>query len=331
MYALINRTGCTVHQQLLLDANAEEQLLIVVKASFLIAGERLTPRPAKIVLADRYHGDPLRSSLAAAGEVVLHKPRPDLLLAGNAYPARAGDSAGHVSFRVGAWSKAAAIVGDRTWTRGLAGLRPSAPRAFDVVPLRYERAFGGADLDASPPVGSLENPVGVGQVPAKEGAPLPNIEHPEQLLRAAGERPPACSFGPIPPHWEPRRGLHGTFGDAWLRTRMPLPPHDADPRAAQCAPPDQVYPEPLRGDEEVELHGVRPGGAALAFRLPGLQLRVFVHDGDGPCELTTALDTLHIDAAAPRVDLTWRASFSVHERLEAPRWVLVEAIGGAHG
>jgi len=35
---------------------------------------------ADIVLADHYRSDPARSSLAAAGEVTLGKPRPDLLL-----------------------------------------------------------------------------------------------------------------------------------------------------------------------------------------------------------------------------------------------------------
>jgi len=39
---------------------------------------------------------------------------------------------------------------------------------------------------------------------------------------------------------------------------MPLPPLDANPRAAQVAPPDQIYPTALQGGEEVEIRGVRP-------------------------------------------------------------------------
>ncbi len=45
------------------DGEAEEHLLIVVKASFFIDGEQLTDTPATIILADRYFDDPLRTSL----------------------------------------------------------------------------------------------------------------------------------------------------------------------------------------------------------------------------------------------------------------------------
>lgn len=327
MFTLINRTGCHVHPQLMLDAHAEEHLLVVVKASFFIEADRLMATEAEVVLADRYHGDPAASSLAAAGEVVLGKPRPDLLLSGNAYPARPGDPTGVVSFRVGGWSKDALVFGDRTWTRGLAGLRPSSPQPFEAVPLVYERAFGGADLEAKPPVGCSENPVGVGMIGCCAGSPLPNLEHPRQHLEAPGDRPPPRAFGPIPPHWQPRRGLHGTLDSAWQRTRLPLPPLDADPRAAQVAPADQVYPTALRGGEEVEIRGVRPGGEWLVFRLPVMQVRVTVHDGRRQLDLPSALDTLHVDGEACRVDLTWRASVSVHERLDDLEWVRVEATG----
>lgn len=319
-----------MHLQQLLDADGEEHLLIVVKASFHVLGDRLVATDTDIVLADRYRGDPIRSSLAAAGEITLGKPRPDLLLTGNAYPGAPGETTGWVSFRVGAWSKELAVLGDRTWTPGLLGLRPGAPQPFTAIPLIYEHAFGGADLDAQPPTGCEENPVGVGRVGCRAGSPLPNLEDPQDRLESPDDRPPPRAFGPIPPHWQPRRGLHGTLDAAWLRDRMPLPPLDADPRRAQVAPPDQVYPAPLRGEEEVEVRGARPGGEVLAFRLPGMQVRVAVHDGQRVLELPTVLDTLHVDAEAVRVDLTWRASISVHVRLDDLQWVRVEATGAPH-
>lgn len=101
MFSLINRTDLKVQPQLLLDAHGEERLLLVLKASFIIGPGRLLPTEAEIILADRYRGDPTCSSLAVAGEVVLHKPLPDLLLSGNAYSAERGDTTGIVSFRVG--------------------------------------------------------------------------------------------------------------------------------------------------------------------------------------------------------------------------------------
>ncbi|WP_170136133.1 DUF2169 family type VI secretion system accessory protein [Nannocystis exedens] len=328
MFTLTNRTPCQVHTQLVLDPRAEEHLLVLAKASFSIEAGQLVSAEAELVLADRYRGDPTASSLVAAGEVVLAKPLPDLLLSGNAYPSEPGGTTGHVSFRVGAWSKDALIFGDRTWTRGITGLSPGAPQPFETVPLIYERAFGGAGLDGRPPLECAENPVGVGLVGCQAGAPLPNLEHPRHRLAAPGDRPPPRSFGPIPPHWGPRRGLHGTLDAAWQRTRLPLPPLDGDPRAAQVAPPDQVYPTMLRGDEEVEIRGVQPGGAWLTFRLPSMHVQVIVHDGKHRRALPTVLDTLHVDAEARRLDLTWRASTSVHERFDELAWVLVDRTGG---
>jgi len=327
VFSLINRSDLRAQPQLVLDAQGEERLLLVLKASFAIAPGRLLSTEAEIMLTDRYRGDPTSSSLSVAGEVVLHKPLPDLLLSGNAYPAERGGATGVVLFRVGSWFKDAMIFGDRVWTRGVAGLRPGAPEPFESIPLAYEHAFGGADLTGTP-VGCAENPVGVGMINCRSGAPLPNLEHPRHRLGSPGDRPPPRAFGPIPPHWQPRRGLHGTFDAAWQRTRMPLPPLDADPRAAQVAPPDQIYPAELAGGEKVEIRGVRPGGDWLTFSIPRLRVRVAVHDGRDVRELLTALDTLHVDAEALRLDLTWRANVSVHDGIDNLAWVRIDAEGG---
>jgi hypothetical protein len=328
--SLINPTRFCTQPQLVLDARGEERLLLVMKASFELCDEGLQPTDAEVVLADQYRGDPANSSLAAASEVVLFKPQPDLLLSGHAYPTERGGTAALVSFRVGAWSKDALVFGDRVWTRGVSGLRPGAPQPFERIPLVYERAFGGADLTRTPPLGCPENPVGVGMVDCRAGSPVPNLEHPRHLLEAAGDRPPPRAFGPIPPHWQPRLSLHGTFDAEWQRTRMPLPPLDADPRAAQVAPPDQLYPRALAGGEPVELRGVSRDGP-LRFRVPRMRVRVTVHDGRHARELPTALDTLHVDADALRLDLTWRAHVSVHEGIDRLAWVKIDAEEAPHG
>ncbi|WP_434424816.1 DUF2169 family type VI secretion system accessory protein [Nannocystis pusilla] len=331
MLSLINPTRLGTQLQLVLDARGEERLLLVVKGSFELDGEVLRPTDAAIVLADAYRGDPTSTSLVAASEVVLFKPLPDLLLSGHAYPDARGGTTGVVSFRLGNWSKDALVFGDRVWTRGVAGLHPSSPQPFERIPLVHERAFGGADLTRSPPLGCAENPVGVGMIDCHAGGPVPNLEHPRQRLSTAGDRPPPRAFGPIPPHWQPRRSLHGTFDAAWQRTRMPLPPLDADPRAAQVAPPDQVLPHALAGGEPVELRGVRQDGRRLQFRVPRLRVRVTLHDGRRVRELPTALDTLHVDADALRLDLTWRAHASVHAGIDDLAWVRIDAEEAPHG
>ncbi|PCC68206.1 hypothetical protein SAMN02745121_08925 [Nannocystis exedens] len=317
--------------QLVLDGQGEERLLLVMKGSFELDGEVLRPTYAAVVLADQYRGDPASTSLVAASEVVLFKPLPDLLLSGHAFPEERGGTTGAVSFRVGNWSKDALVFGDRVWMRGVTGLHPSAPQPFERIPLVYERAFGGADLARTSPLGCPENPVGVGMVDCRSGGPVPNLEHPRHRLSAAGDRPPSRAFGPIPPHWQPRRSFHGTFDADWQRTRMPLPPLDADPRAAQVAPPDQVLPHALEGGEPVEIRGVRQDGRWLRFHVPRLRVRVTVHDGRCVRELPTALDTLHVDADALRLDLTWRAHVSVHDGIDNLAWVRIDAEEAPHG
>lgn len=58
MFPLVNRTRCHAHTQLVIDARAEEHLLVVVKASFSVETGELMPVEAVLALADRYRGVP---------------------------------------------------------------------------------------------------------------------------------------------------------------------------------------------------------------------------------------------------------------------------------
>ena len=53
-----------------------------------------------------------------------------------------------VRFTLGGIDKRLRIFGERIWERGVLGAaRLSSPRPFDVMPIRYERSFGGWDFD----------------------------------------------------------------------------------------------------------------------------------------------------------------------------------------
>ena len=65
--------------------------------------------------------------------------------------------------------------------------------------------------------------------------------------------------------------------------------------------------------------------AWLRFHVPRVRVRVTMHDGHRVRELPIALDTLHVDADAMRLDLTWRAHVSVHEGLDDLAWVRIDA------
>jgi hypothetical protein len=220
-------------------------------------------------------------------------------------------------------SKRLAISGDRTWTRGLIGTKISDPQPFVKMPLKYELAFGGTDLEPKNPDApdyEPRNPIGVGLAPkgskgSLEGKPLPNIEDPEHLIKGAGDRPAPAGLGPICPHWAPRKNYAGTYDEAWTKNRAPYLPKDFDPRFLNSAHPDLIAPSYLEGGEPVEMSGVLPRGAQLSFELPMCDIEiVFELDGKQHTK-RPVLDTIVFEPDANRFSMIWRACQVVDKKL----------------
>ena len=129
---------------------------------------------------------------------------------------------------------------------------------------------------------------------------LPNVEDPDDLLRAPDGRPKPVGFGPIGRHWEPRVQYVGTYDDSWMAERLPLLPADFDERFHHAAPPDQILGGYVRGGEPVEIVGCSK--EPLAFALPGLKagvsVRFFLRDELLPlrCEMVV-VDTRRMKLA----------------------------------
>ena len=178
------------------------QAVVVVKGSFQVQGAAGEARPsadASPVLVE----DTETPYGPIETEVVPAKAWCDLAVLGHAYspnPRRAVTSQ-LVSLKVGALRRRVRVTGDRTWERSLGGFRPSAPRRFTKLPLRYEYAFGGSARQA----GNLrlphaDNPDGRGYVLLKEdveGTPLPNIEETDRPIRAWTDQPPPAGLAPL--------------------------------------------------------------------------------------------------------------------------------------
>ena len=258
-------------------------------------------------VADAYLGKPDKSRLRYAGERPLHKPTTDVVLIGKARADRPDCRQLDVSLRAGPISKTVRVFGDRVWVT-LGTAFPSAPARFESIPLVHERAFGGVDEGAGERWAT--NPVGVGfrgkgsKLPL-EGTPLPNLEHPKQLIRGAKDRAPPAGFGFVAPSWEPRLQFAGTYGAAWLENHAPLLPPDYDDRFQQVAPADQICPAFLRGGEPVEVTNASPGGR-MAFALPAPQLRIELQVSGDTTPLEVNLDTVVVDGDREVVSITWR-------------------------
>ncbi len=134
-----------------------------------------------------------------------------------------------------------------------------------------------------------------------------------------------AGFGIVGRTWLPRRSLAGTYDRAWLEHEHPALPKDFDFRYWNGAPLDQQIPYPTPG-AGVCLSGFHADGD-IAFTLPRGQAEILLRLNTG--ELIPQrmwIDTLHIDADARRVALTWRFMLPV-----APDIRVIEARYAAEG
>ena len=330
MWLLTNRTRFAAERTFLRDANGAEVLVVAIKATFALdpAGRlELMEQQQPIERVPRYRGDPQRSSLLCETDFVLCKAATDVLLLGSAHAAGGRPSiAVEVGMRVGPLAKTAIAIGDRRWQHDITGFHLSEPEPFASMPLTYERAFGGVDVDGDERSVHETNPVGVGygrNVRASAPPAVPNLEDPEALLRSPEAHPPTIGFGPIARTWPTRRRLAGSYDERWHRERRPLLPADFDPAFYQCAPPDQRLL--LRGGEGVELTGVSPDGP-LRFELPRIGLTLHTRMGGRTVDHGVMLHTVLFEPDASRVALTFASALPCHAFVQSLGETIVEEV-----
>lgn len=332
MLQVANQTPFTASLSVFPDPAGVETAYAVVKASFRIGvnGPELAPQQLPFLAADVFWGDPVASSLRAAGEFALLKPATDVLLVGRAIAPRAGTRMADVSLSVGPVSRTLRVFGDRHWERSAGRWRVSAPQPWERMPLRWELAFGGiapAEGDAVPDH-EPRNPVGRGLVARKrapqEGQPLPNLEDPQALIADPHDRPSPACFAPIAPTWQPRRSFAGTYDDAWIQRRAPYLPTDFDARFFHVAPPELVAPGHLEGGEPVRLSGFSLG-EPISFELPRCGLAVeFDFDG-ARLPQAPKLETVLFEPDAARFQMLWRCALAVDKKLLKLRQITVRS------
>jgi hypothetical protein len=298
------------------DEDGRPIVVPIVKATFDVSPRgdvTLGGTQAPVDFRGTLYGEPAKSSPRFEPEIAFIKLATDCVLLGHAvatHPTTQMD----VGVHIGTVAKVARVTGNRWWLDGAVGLTMSSPEPFRLMPLVYERAFGG--WDRSPEKEDEHefeprNPVGVGFVGKRglplTGSPLPNIEDPSQMLTSPTGRVRPAGFGFVGVEWHPRVKFAGTYDDAWTKHRAPLLPKDFDRRFFNAASEGLIAPGYLRGDEWVQAFGVTPEGK-WEFRLPGIEpptVTIAVRLGtDIP--LRTDLDTVIVDADARTVTLIWR-------------------------
>jgi uncharacterized protein YjbI with pentapeptide repeats len=245
----------------------------------------------------------------------LPKPRAEVLAAGKCFaPDGRARQAAQVSISVGGVKKALDVFGDRRWVRaGGAVTGVSDPEPFTVMPLTWERAFGGAN--------DPRNPKGLGLPQPDPAAPvfLPNVEYPGQLMGSPQDRPEPASFLPRDVMHPKRQEKAGTYDDAWKNTRWPYYPDDLNPEFFLGSPPDQWAGEYFKGGEAIEIVNMHPGRQLIASRLPQFTVRLFMTRKEGPKappekdtfeEVPLRIDTVWLFPEAVRGVMVFRGVFN---------------------
>jgi hypothetical protein len=276
-------------------------LSVLLKLTYRIDDDgRLQLAPEQLPLVARVRPDAEnRKLLDADTDVYPFKVATDVVVTGHAYayhPQRRFAA----GVRVGAASKSVVVLGDRRCALSREGrILISDPAPVEVVPLRYDRAYGGRDVAASArygnpyealrkylgePLNQIDanlydyprNPAGRGFVieatrEALEPLHLPNFEDPYDLLTA--ERLAAGSIGawprmPLPqglgwvdPSWFPRIAFWGVVPD-----HDPVPSPIAEV-ARGFAPADILVDKPVMQKFDFRC----ANGASLGLQFAHLQ------------------------------------------------------------
>ncbi len=319
MWSLANDTPYGAQRNWIRDKDGRHHWVVAVQATFDLS-ERGDVEPADEQppppLEPEYWGEPGASSLRRDSEVLYRKPTTDVLVEGSAHAPRSRPTSSmDVSFVVGPVQKQLVVFGNRVYHDALGSGGTTSPQPFSTQPIRYESAFGGADLSHPDPTKQRyddRNPVGRGVAIHPRtlvDQPAHTIEYPGRSVTRAGP----AGFGPIDPSWTPRRQLAGTYDAAWVRSRKPLLPVDYDPLFGCSAPTDQRPPTPLRGGEPVELRGLTPSGL-LRFRLPKIYLAYSTYFGRRRQEHRGHLCTVLLRPDDMVLVMVWQTTLEVAPR-----------------
>ncbi|MEE8627598.1 MULTISPECIES: DUF2169 domain-containing protein [Methylobacterium] len=336
------------------DNRGREFGVVIVKATYAIEADgrlAVAEEQAPLVFDDTCHGADNETSLRLPSDLVPHKPRTDLIVdavarAPGGEPKRSWTCGIAVEGAAGpVLAKSLRVTGPREWRprwrrrlsaeeardwrahrRLFAGWELSEPEPASEVPLRYELAYGGTvaagEDEAGRPrfVCEVRNPIGRGLIDPDwtdhgQARPAPQIEAEGDPVTDPGRAYPPQGLGPIPPAWEPRLPLGGTYDQHWIDHVWPNWAEDYDFAFHNSAHPDLICPGYLAGGETIVLMNLMPGEAESRLVLPDHGMVAEFVRADGTAEAREmALDTVFLDLACARrsrarVFLTWRVNF----------------------
>jgi hypothetical protein len=145
-------------------------------------------------------------------------------------------------------------------------------------------------------------------------------------VRFSGKLSGRWSFGPLRRDEPPRNKYVGTYNQDWIDNRMPLLPVNFDSRHNQVAPPGQISPQYLLGDEQLRIANLYQDGQTLTCPLPGKVLLVTGNVLHRYFTELAVLDTVLIWSQRPMISLVWRHPLRVRQKIEEAERVQISLI-----
>lgn len=331
-------------------------LSVLVKRTYSIGSTGVCVRAEadrEVLGGDVFWDHPMNSSVRFETDFWPFKVATDVVLNGSAYaPGGRPTTSCVASLQIGDRRKSVAVVGDRV-ARYAGGGTPAVtdPEPFEVMELRYERAYGGTDVfsDLKILYPYPRNPLGRGFVvkntpKSLDDLPLPNLEDPRAPISVTelclGDyaqwetRPMPAGFGWFPKVWRPRALLAGVLPrdravEQELRQAYAQLITQADQREAYLkhgfrdmdfaffnGASDGLAMPFLQGGETVVTENLSPQGR-VTFQLPTDTPRIGLDIGEGVQEPEVALHTVMIHMDEGQLDLVWRGAVPYR----GPEWL----------
>lgn len=336
MFELENFTCFPAQQFQSLDQYDRTFDVIVVKVSYelfidpksgvteILFAENQSP----IVFSDQYYDNNYQNSTKLESDLVLYKPKLDLVINAIAYAPNAKPSKQFaVTVKIGDYQKSIAVTGPRNWIREAFGWSLSEASPITSLPIRYEYAFGGKiSEDQITPI-PLFNPIGRGFYSSKESnqisartLPAHQIYNPQKPILSPFETHPPEGFGFFSRHFASRIRFTGTCDEEWIQNRAPLLPKDFSMQYWNGAHPELQLP-PLKHNHlyDITLTGMVPSHLAptqkIFFSLPVETIFVLIHTTKNiAISRDLILDTIIIDVEHKRINCSYR--IALPEELE---------------
>ncbi|MDF4355500.1 DUF2169 domain-containing protein, partial [Vibrio parahaemolyticus] len=197
--------------------------------------------------------------------------------------------------------KTLAVHGERVWVEHGGSVTLSKPVPFIEKDIDYTCAIGG----------DLRNRIGGGVADSNKELleqKVPSVFYPKEEWSSTSKNLRVAGFGPVPPFFEARQTLAGTFDEEWIENRKPMLPLDFDRRFFQSAPADQQCKGFLKGGERLMMSGFCHDDT-ISFRIPKEKYRAIATFKDGSYPVDMAMYTLFVDAEKKTISISYTAAF----------------------